>query len=221
MNFAEAPPMTSVPGPLNWWMVCWTVGLPVTSITRSRRGSSRSSSTFVATGMLRRRARSRPGAHGLTSHTPAMVTLVSPTNISRRARPPVPAPTMTTLVMVPARPAFPARRRARARGVLALAPRSRPGTGPATASEGLCLALRGRQILERGVFGNEGQIHAAGRPVPLLADDDLGDLLPFLRLQPVPLRPVHEHDEIGILLQGPRFAQVGALRLLVLALSRL
>jgi hypothetical protein len=41
----------------------------------------------------------RPGDHGFTSATLTIDTVASPTNISRRARPP-PAPTITILVTV-------------------------------------------------------------------------------------------------------------------------
>ena len=46
-------------------------------------------------------ASSIPGAHGFTSEMPAMVTVGSPTSISRRARPPFPAPTIATVVTEP------------------------------------------------------------------------------------------------------------------------
>src|SRR5690242_6696177 len=102
MNLALAPPMTSVPAGFSRWMAACTSALPVTSMIRSRRGSAISSRRSVLTWTLRRRASSSPGAHGFTSTTPTMVTVGSPLNISSRARPPLPAPTMTTLVTCPA-----------------------------------------------------------------------------------------------------------------------
>src|SRR5713226_3717659 len=101
MNLALAPPMTSVLAGFNRWIAACTSGLPVTSMIRSRWGSAMSSRRSVLTWMLRRRASSRPGAHGFTSTTPTMVTVGSPLNISSKARPPLPAPTMTTLVTFP------------------------------------------------------------------------------------------------------------------------
>src|SRR5260370_8669249 len=93
--------MTSVPAGVNGWIAACTSGLPVTWMIRSRWGSARSSRRSVLTWMLRRRASSGPGAHGFTSTPPTMVTVGSPLNISSKARPPLPAPTMTTLVTFP------------------------------------------------------------------------------------------------------------------------
>src|SRR5215831_9082257 len=121
---------------------------------RSRRGSAMSCFTSVATGMLSRRASSSPGAHGLTSAMPTIVTVESPRNISSRARPPLPAPTMTTLVM-------------------ARVPDARR-------SERLGLAPR--ESFERRVLRNERHLHLAGRPVALFADDHVGDAIAILGL---------------------------------------
>src|SRR6266496_4288281 len=189
MNRAPAPPITSVAAGLSSRMVRWTSGLPVTSMTRSRRGSAIKPRRSVATGILSRRASSRPGAQGLTSATPRMVTVGSPANISSRARPPLPAPMMATLVM----------------------------RGPAGRSERLRHPVGLRPVLEGGVLGDEGQLDDAGRPIPLLPDDDIGHALVLLLLEPVPVGPVEEEDQVGILLERARFAQVGELRLLALA----
>src|SRR5713226_5739805 len=164
-------------------------GLPVTSMMRSTVGPATSVPSSVATGTLRRRASSRPGAHGLRSAIPRMVTVGSPMNISRRARPPLPAPMMTTLVMGGGRD-----RSERLRHLVALRP-----------------------VLKRGVFGDEGQIDQSRRAVALLADNDLGEVLVLRRLDPVPVGPEKEEDEVGVLLERPRLAQVGELGLLVLA----
>src|SRR5712691_515989 len=165
-----------------------TSGLPVTSMMRSTVGSATSVPSSVATGTLRRRASSRPGAHGLRSAIPRMVTVGSPMNISRRARPPLPAPMMTTLVMGGGRD-----RSERLRHLVALRP-----------------------VLERGVLGDEGQIDQPRRAVALLADNDLGQVLVLRGLHPVPVGPEEEEDEIGVLLERPRLPQVGELGLLVL-----
>src|SRR5712692_3521627 len=189
MNLALAPPITSAVGGLSLWMALSTSGLPVTSMMRSTVGSVTRAPSSVATGTLSRRASSRPGAHGLRSAIPRMVTVGSPMNISRRARPPLPAPMMTTLVMGGGRD-----RSERLRHLVALRP-----------------------VLKGGVFGDEGQIDQPRRAVALLADDDLGEVLVLRRLDPVPVGPEKEEDEVGVLLERPRLAQVGELGLLVLA----
>src|SRR6266571_4903282 len=189
MNRAPAPPITSVAAGLSSGMVRWTSGLPVTSMTRSRRGSAIKPRRSVATGILSRRASSRPGAQGLTSATPRIVTVGSPANISSRARPPLPAPMMATLVM----------------------------RGPAGPSERLRHPVGLRSVLERGVLGYEGQFDDAGRAVPLLADDDIGHALVLLLLEAVAVGPIEEEDQVGVLLERPGLAQIGELRLLALA----
>src|SRR5262249_31286410 len=70
-----------------------------TSLRSPTRGRATTPPRPAAAGMASGRARSSPGAHGLASAIPRMVPVGSPLNISRRARPPFPAPTMTTLVM--------------------------------------------------------------------------------------------------------------------------
>src|SRR5262249_54431054 len=135
-----------------------TSGLPVTSMMRSARGSATNSLRSVVTGMLKRRANSIPGAHGLTSATPRMDTVASPTNISIKARPPLPAPTMTTLVTDQT---IPSARAAR----------------PARRSEGrLGLAVEVGDVLEAGVLRQKHYLHGPHRSVPLFSDDDLGDV---------------------------------------------
>src|SRR5207247_10341191 len=119
---------------------------PVPSVVRSSCGSAISARRSVATGILSRRASSRPGAHGFTSAIPRMETVESPLNISRRARPPFPAPMITTLVMARDGPQAP--RPARRLERLGLAPGE---------------SLEGREL------GDEGHLHLAGRPVALLA----------------------------------------------------
>src|SRR5262245_19585801 len=157
---------------------------------RSTRGSAMSSFRLVATGMLSRRASSSPVAHGLRSAIPRSVTVGSPMNISSKARPPLPAPTMTTLVM----------------------------GGPPFYRAGLeGLRLASGQSLERCVLGNERDLHLARGSVALLSDDDVGHAISVLGLQTVALGPVEEQDDVGVLLEGARFPEVGELRLLALA----
>src|SRR5262245_2149640 len=186
MNFALAPPITSVWGGFDLKIVRCTSGLPVTSMIRSSRGSAMTWARSVATGMFSWRASSSPGAHGLTSTTPRMVTVGSPENISSSDRPPLPAPMITTFVM---------------------RPRPRPAAGFRRAGlEGLRVAPR--EPLEGRVLGNERDLHLARGPVALLADHDVGDAVAVLGLQPVALGPVQEQDHVGILLQRARLAQV-------------
>src|SRR5438132_2074841 len=189
MNLALAPPITSAVGGLSVWMARSTSGLPVTSMMRSTVGSATRAPSSVATGTLSRRASSRPGAHGLRSAIPRMVTVGSPTNISRRARPPLPAPMMTTLVM----------------------------GGGEDRSERLRHLVAFCAVLEGRVLGDEGQVDRPRGTVPLLADDDLGEVLVLRRLHAVPIGPVEKEDEVGVLLESAGLAQVGQLGLLALA----
>src|SRR5216684_6932257 len=156
---------------------------------KSPVGSATRAPSSVATGTMSRRASSRPGAHGLRSAIPRMVTVGSPTNISRRARPPLPAPMMTTLVM----------------------------GGGEDRSERLRHLVAFRAVLEGRVLGNEGQVDRPRGAIPLLADDDLGEVLVLRRLHAVPIGPVEKEDEVGVLLEGAGLAQVGQLGLLALA----
>src|SRR4030095_8514652 len=153
----------------------------VTWMMRSGRGSAISPRRSVTTGISRRRASSSPGAHGLTSPTPSMVTVGSPANISRRARPPLPAPTMATLVM----------------------------RGRARRSERLGHPVGLRAVLEGRVLGDEGQLDHTGGAVPLLPDDDVGHPLVLLLLEAVPVGPAAAEDQVGVLLEGTRLAQAG------------
>ena len=150
--------MTSAPAGFDRKIVWCTSGLPVTSMMRSVRGSVTNSRKSVVTGMLKRRANSMPGAHGLTSATPRMDTVASPTNISSRARPPLPAPMMTTFVT---------------HQTIS----SATGARPVPRSEGgLGLAVELRHVLEARVLRQEHDLDGADRSVPLLPDDDLGDV---------------------------------------------
>ena len=81
------------------------------------------------------------------------------------------------------------------------------------------------EVVEPCGLALELQLDQAGRPVPLLADDDLGDvvdavhvLLPTfmclgagLGLAPLELvlLAVDEQHHVGVLLDGPGFAKVG------------
>src|SRR5262245_12155198 len=77
-------------------------------------------------------------------------------------------------------------------------------------------------VVEARVLLPEMQLHGAGRPVALLADDDLGDAFDALvglgiDRPVVKLLPVDEAHDVRILLDGARLAQVGQLRPAVLA----
>src|SRR5690349_1885468 len=63
------------------------------------------------------------------------------------------------------------------------------------------------EALEARVLTEEGQANGTDRTVPLLADDDLRDAL-VLRLGVVDLVAIDEDDDVGVLLDGARFAQV-------------
>src|SRR5690606_31371695 len=64
-----------------------------------------------------------------------------------------------------------------------------------------------REIQETGAGALEGQAHRADRAVTLLADDDLGRAL-VRRIGIVDLVAIDEDDHVGILLDGPGFAQI-------------
>src|SRR5690606_34451755 len=79
-----------------------------------------------------------------------------------------------------------------------------------------------RERLEPRALLAEEELHDAGRPVALLADDQLRPALESLLLRlhrrNVILRTVQEHDQIGILLERAGLAQVRELRPVVRAL---
>src|SRR5881397_2629488 len=179
--------MTSAPAGFDRKIVWCTSGLPVTSMMRSVRGSVTNSRKSVVTGMLKRRANSIPGAQGFTSATPRIDTVASPTNISRRARPPLPAPMMTTFVTLQTIS-------------------SAPGAGPVPRSEGrLGLAVELGNVLEARVLGQEHDLDGPHRSVPLFPDDDLGDVrLVGRQVFLVDRWSVQEEDEVGILLERAR-----------------
>src|SRR5262249_31692184 len=62
------------------------------------------------------------------------------------------------------------------------------------------------RILEARVLGKEDEIESPGRPVPVLADQEVGRADLTLGRT---LLAGQEHDEVGILLEGARFAEVG------------
>src|SRR5262245_12681773 len=77
-------------------------------------------------------------------------------------------------------------------------------------------------VVEARVFLLEVQLHGAGGPVALFADDHLGEPFDaFVRLRidrpVVKLLAVNEADDIGVLLDRAGLAQVGQLRAPVLA----
>ena len=68
-----------------------------------------------------------------------------------------------------------------------------------------CLSTR--EILEPRVLAYEGELHDAGWSVALFADNDLG----HPSFSSFGSAPVNEQDDVGVLLQGARFAEVGKL----------
>src|SRR5690242_12164614 len=78
-----------------------------------------------------------------------------------------------------------------------------------------------RVALEAGVLLVEEQIHQPRRAVALLANDHLGLALEriavLVRRTVVELLAVQEHDQVGVLLDGARLAEVRQLRALVVA----
>src|SRR5258708_16342001 len=82
-----------------------------------------------------------------------------------------------------------------------------------------------RVALEPRVVLVEVQVHNTGWPVALLPDDDfrfpLQGIAVLVYGAVVELLPVEEHDEVRVLLNGSRFAQVRQLRSLVLASAEL
>ena len=73
---------------------------------------------------------------------------------------------------------------------------------------------------EGHVVAEKDEREVAGRAVALLGDDDVGDAL-ALGLLVVELLAVEEDDDVGVLLDRARVAQVGQLRLAQLALALL
>src|SRR5262252_10571533 len=83
---------------------------------------------------------------------------------------------------------------------------------PLDSLEGI-LGRRSRRVVGEGhVVGQEHKRELAGRAVPLLGDEDVGDALP-LGIPIVELLAVQEDDDVGVLLDGARIAQIGELRL--------
>ena len=61
---------------------------------------------------------------------------------------------------------------------------------------------------EGGVLGKPLEFHRLGLTVAVLGDDALGQIVVFAVLIVVVV-PVEEHDDVGVLLDGARLAQVG------------
>src|SRR5687768_16197441 len=80
------------------------------------------------------------------------------------------------------------------------------------------LPMAGGEVFETREFPHEGELDDAGRSVPLLADDDLRHALGVgRRLVPlaVQILAIDEHDDVGVLLEGARLAQIRQLRAVV------
>src|SRR4029453_13941662 len=92
--------------------------------------------------------------------------------------------------------------------------KGQPGGSDAGAASG----LTDREVLEAGELANEGQLDDTGRTVALLCHDQLR--YPFgtgrrLTLVAVHVLAVDEGDDVGVLLQRARFAEVGQLRTMI------
>ena len=187
MNLALAPPMTSVLAGFNRWMAACTSGLPVTSMIRSRRGSSielaqvGAHRDVEAAGQLEAR---RPRVHVDDTHDghggiaaehleqgPAALARPDDDDLGHR-------------------PEGAARRAAASR----LARRSKE-------------AYSGMKVTCTLPVG----------PLRCLPMMTSATRSPVLRLQPVALGPVEEEDHVGVLLERARLAQIGELGLLALA----
>src|SRR5204863_2240778 len=81
-------------------------------------------------------------------------------------------------------------------------------------------ALLVRHVDELGTFGSEHESGGAGRPVPVLGDDDLGEGA-VVGLRVVDVVAIDEGDDVGVLLQTSRLTEVGEHGALVLAVFEL
>src|SRR5438093_1690729 len=97
-NLAAFPLRLSTPGGLRSAISAVIAGSPVTSTMRSAPPLAISEAVSVEVGMLRRRACCSPGAFGLLSATPTILTPAQLVNSSIRAAPPFPAPSIMTLM---------------------------------------------------------------------------------------------------------------------------
>src|SRR5688572_29794332 len=71
-------------------------------------------------------------------------------------------------------------------------------------------------VFEPRELAEEGEIDLANGPVSLFRYDDLGNAL-ARRIRVIDFVAVNEKDQVGVLFDGARFAQVGHHRPLVLA----
>ena len=75
--------------------------------------------------------------------------------------------------------------------------------------------MTGVEVFESGEVGEVGEFDGAGRAVALLGDDDLGLALDVFVFAVVVLFAVDEGDDVGVLLDGAGFAEVGEQRFFV------
>ena len=68
---------------------------------------------------------------------------------------------------------------------------------------------------ELRVVGQEGQVRCPNRPVSVLGDDHFGNAVLFVVVLAVDVFPVKESNQIGVLLDVSRIAEVGEHRALV------
>src|SRR5688572_8062938 len=79
----------------------------------------------------------------------------------------------------------------------------------------ICASLTGGEIFEPCEFANERELDDPGGAVSLFGDDQLGDPLRIgwrLSFVEIHLLTVDERDDVRVLLQGARFAQIRELR---------
>src|SRR4029453_5841674 len=85
---------------------------------------------------------------------------------------------------------------------------SRPGgRGRSGRARGAVLGGLPLQVLEARELLDEGELAASGRPVALLADDDLRDAAVLVR-RLVLLLAVDEHHDVRVLLDRSRLAKI-------------
>src|SRR5579884_781096 len=108
----------------------------------------------------------------------------------------------------PARPGLPHARRPRAPGRCARGAASAAKRLGALGAAHRAVVGRELEVVERRELAPEGELDGVRRPVALLGDDDLRDVL-LVAVLVVDLVAVDERDHVGVLLDGARLAQVG------------
>src|SRR5262245_6592539 len=97
---------------------------------------------------------------------------------------------------------------------MAAGTKGQPGRSDARAASG----LTDREVLEAGELADERQLDDTGRTVALLGDDQLGYAFCTgrrLTLVAVHVLAVDEGDDVGVLFERARLAEVGQLRTMI------